>query len=83
MGNKADLTDNKKVNEDEINSYCKVKGINYVECSAKEDFKIKDVFSTLARTLMKREDLKNLATTTPNKGKGLNPNKNIKKSGCC
>ena len=55
--------------------YCKAKGINYVECSAKEDNKIKDVFATLAKTLMDRASLKNLSTS-PTKGKGLKQKNN-------
>lgn len=45
--------------------------MEYIECSAKEGDHIKDVFSQVAKTLMKRNELKNLPTNQVKKGKGL------------
>lgn len=56
---------------EEIRAYCQSKKMIYVECSAKQDDRIKDIFVELARALMKRDDLKSMPTSSPKKGKGL------------
>ena len=35
IGNKSDLTEQRKVSLDQINTYCQKKGMTYIECSAK------------------------------------------------
>ncbi len=55
----------------------------YVECSAKQDDKIKDIFVQLARALMRRDDLKNMPVTAAKKGKGLTPETKTQKKKCC
>lgn len=55
----------------------------YVECSAKEDDRIKDIFTELARALMKRDDLKNMPVSPVKKGKGLTPDTKAEKKKCC
>lgn len=45
VGNKSDLLDNRRVSEEEIAMFCKEKKMPYVECSAKEDEKVKDIFN--------------------------------------
>ncbi len=71
VGNKSDLVDHRKVSAQEIKAYTTSKKMIYVECSAKEDDRIKDIFAELARTLMKRQDMKNMPVAQPKKGKGL------------
>lgn len=55
----------------------------YVECSAKEDDRIKDIFIELARALMRRDDLKNMPASPVKKGKGLTPEVKTEKKKCC
>ena len=73
VGNKSDLIDHRKVSSEEIKAYCASKNMIYVECSAKEDDRIKDIFVELARSLMRRDNLKNLPTSPLKKGKDLAP----------
>jgi GTPase SAR1 family protein len=84
IGNKSDMADQRKVSEKEAKSYCASKNMIYVECSAKDDDHIKDIFVEVARALMKREDLKNIASQSK-KGKGLSTETQgqKKKEGCC
>lgn len=75
VGNKSDLVDNRRVSNEEVTTFCKERKIAFIECSAKEDDKIKDIFCEIARTLMKREELKITSAGNNRKGKGLAENK--------
>lgn len=65
------MIDQRKVTTEEIKAYCNNKKMLYVECSAKDDDHVKDIFVQIARALMKRDDLKNLPSFQSKKGKGL------------
>jgi len=83
IGNKSDMADHRKVTAEEVKSYCNGKKMIYVECSAKDDEHIKDIFVEIARSLMKRDDLKNMPSIQTKKGKGLSAEQTEKKKGCC
>lgn len=56
--------------------------MSYIECSAKENEKVGEIFAEIARILMKRELLKTLPSGNK-KGTGLKEPNNKPKSKCC
>lgn len=78
IGNKSDLADNRAVSVEDINAYSREKGMTYIECSAKDDSKIKEIFMQIAKKLMERKDMKSVTTTTTSKGKALDGKKQKK-----
>jgi GTPase SAR1 family protein len=59
VGNKSDLQDQRQVPQDKIKDFCRQKNLTYMECSAKEGDRIKDIFIALARKLEEKLTLKN------------------------
>ena len=52
FGNKADLTDQRKVTQSEIKEFSDKTGIHIIECSAKDGAGVEDGFMTMTRRLM-------------------------------
>ena len=53
VGNKSDLTNNRKVTTEEAENYCKELNVNFLECSALENINVKETFLSCAKTLLK------------------------------
>ena len=86
IGNKSDLSEHRKVSLDEINTFCSNKGMTYIECSAKEDDKVKLIFESMAKTLMKKHDTKTVTPSSSNIERqklDQEENQGKKKGKCC
>ena len=55
IGNKCDLS-KRKVNKEELKTFCDEKNIEYFEVSAKENINIKEVFNKIVELLLKDKD---------------------------
>ena len=53
VGNKCDLTNNRKVTTEEAENYCKELNVNFLECSALENINVKETFLSCAKNLLK------------------------------
>ena len=53
VGNKSDLTNNRKVTTEEAENYCKELNVNFLECSALENINVKETFLSCAKNLLK------------------------------
>jgi len=53
VGNKCDLADDRKVDEDEARAYAEEEGLLFFETSAKEDVGVREVFAAVAEKLCK------------------------------
>ena len=58
IGNKLDLTDDRKVPKDEVDAYATQKAILYYETSAKTDFAVSDVFQKITELILANEHAK-------------------------
>ena len=52
IGNKCDLTEERKVSVQEVNEFAEINGMKYVETSAKDNINVIDAFSTLGMELI-------------------------------
>ena len=53
VGNKCDLEENRKVNKDEAENFCKSNKINFMETSALKVINVKEAFLSVAKGLLK------------------------------
>jgi GTPase SAR1 family protein len=83
IGNKSDLNDQRQVPQDKIKEFCELKNLTYMECSAKEGEKIKEIFVELARKLEEKLNLKNVKATPDKKGASLVQPTKDKQKKCC
>ena len=53
IGNKCDLIDEREVNPEEVEAYCKIKNIKFYETSAKNNINLKEVFDKIVELILK------------------------------
>ena len=53
IGNKCDLIDEREVNPEEVEAYCKIKNITFYETSAKNNINLKEVFDKIVELILK------------------------------
>ena len=83
VGNKNDMKDDIKVNNDEIEAYCKEhNNMPYFSTSAKDDINLEETFSKVAEMAYER-NAKNEDNFVPTETKFLKVNKEQKKKKCC
>eukprot|EP00043_Microstomoeca_roanoka_P007019 m.67978 g.67978 ORF g.67978 m.67978 type:complete len:180 (+) comp13660_c0_seq4:189-728(+) len=54
VGNKCDLKDRRKVDQNQASQFCTEHGITYMETSAKEDINIHDAFTHMIRLIRRK-----------------------------
>ena len=54
-GNKCDLESDRKVDTAYAQKYCKENGLEFMECSAKNDINAKEIFLAAAKLLLKKK----------------------------
>lgn len=55
-GNKCDLIDHFQIPDDEINYFCKVNNIQFIETSAKNNYNVNNLFDTIVNSLVKKNN---------------------------
>ena len=90
IGNKCDLTDERRVSYEEGQELAKIYGIKFLESSAKTSINVYELFKMMTSELIERLNKKALTKLEKNtfegtsKGIGLKEIKtNIKKKECC
>ena len=58
IGNKSDMTAEREVNKEDINSYCEKNSLNYIEISAKNNDNVEQIFKEVAFKLYSEIKLK-------------------------
>ena len=84
VGNKADLSDDKKVSSQEAEKFAQTLGISFLETSAKNATNVEAAFLTMAKQLIQAKELIGVKQNNPNPGNVvIAGNGNDKKKGCC
>ena len=86
MGNKCDLSRERQVTEEDKKALKKQTGIDIIETSAKNSFKITEAMEMITKKLIERNGQGGGVTDTGNENKGIsleNNNQISKGDGCC
>lgn len=65
VGNKSDLVEERKVTQEEIETYIKINSFEYIECSAKDGKNIENIFINLGHKLYDNYKYANVVKSSP------------------
>ena len=84
VGNKIDLISNRAISENTIDEFCKMKRMQFFECSAKENLNVENIFQTVGNRIP--IDDPNTNQNDSNKNRNLNDMNEIRSDNrgyCC